>query len=198
MTPARIGRQCRRLGPQRRRRMHRASALPRSAGTCRSAIVSTRAARTRGTTIVAARSVTTLAGRSAGTSIDRLARTHRTGINRTPRNRAGRTRRHAWPRRGRSTWRRRTRRQSRHHIGARRNNGSSLRLPCQIRLGRRTQRLSGRLRRARRARTDRLRPQRRRNARQAGRGGPRRARSYHRRWSFRGIAHTGRHRLPGS
>jgi hypothetical protein len=68
--------------------------------------------------------------------------------------------------------------------------------------------LSGLLRRAGRTGTDGLRPQRRRNARQAGRGGPRRAwcyramthstRTHHRRWSFRSFAHPSRHRLSRS
>jgi len=186
--------------------MHRAPALLRTARTCRSAIISTRPAGTRGSTIVTAWGVSTwtvtaLARRPARTSIDRLPRSHRTGINRTPGNRARRTRRHPRTRRRRSTWRRRTLRQSRHHVGSGRHHRPCLRLPCQIRLGRRTQRLRGRGRRTRRSRPDGLRPQRRRKAGQVGSGRPRRTRRRHRSWrrhrrrSLRRIAHASRHRL---
>jgi hypothetical protein len=161
--------------------MHRTPAL-RPARTCRSAVISTRPARTRRSAIVSARSVptlikTTLARRPTWTSIDRLAWTHRTGINRTPWNRARRTRRHTRTRRRWSSrcWCCRTLRQSRNHIGARRNHGPCLRLTRQIRLGRRTQRLRRTGWRARRTRPNRLRTRRRRNARQTRRRRPRRA-----------------------
>jgi hypothetical protein len=175
--------------------MHRTPAL-RPARTCRSAIITTRTARTRGPTIVAALIVPALSRRPTRTPRQRLSRTHGTRINRTSRHRTRRTRRHPRSRRRRGARSCRTLRQPRHHVGARRNHRPRLRLTRQIRLGRRTQRLRWRCRRARRTRPYRLRPQRRWNARQARRGRSRRTRRNHRWRSLRSIAHTSRHRLP--
>jgi hypothetical protein len=206
MTAARIGRDCRRLRPQRRSRMHRTAAL--ASGTTRAsgtAIITARTTRAGGSTIVAATLiVSTRTGRTAGTAHQRLSGAHGTGINRTSRNRARRTRRHSRARRRRSAGSGRTGTQSRHHVGTRRNHRPGLRLTSQIRLGRGTQRLR---RRCLGRRTGpRGRARRSRNAGHAGSGWPwcsrrragSRARSRDGRRSLWRIAQSGGHGLSRS
>lgn len=182
--------------------MHRTATLgtARAAGT---AIISTGTARASRTaiisTLIVSSALVVAAGCSTGstrTTHERLAGTHGAGINRTTGNRAGWPRRHSGPRRRRRTGGRWTGTQSRHHIGARRNDWPCLRLTGEIRFCGRTQRLRWRRLRGR------TRPRHgrtgRRNAGQTRRGWARSTRRHHRWRCFRSVSHAWGERLSGS